>query len=481
MKAKGKKRDVKSLFQSKSSLKKQAVKMSAKQDESDIKSTGARNDYLLSLVTANAHQDRYFHYDLQSTVRDMEGGIYDKLSASLSTFARTELLTCAALQSSLARVQDEAEHISREYNYRCYLKKFTCLGDHVQYAFEAVEGDTITTITPSEHDAGYSLNYEARATANKLNQAVKTIRAYRKRIKACHVHKSKGLKQEPNDPNGPNLDDKIEELEAAIRSAETEKSKCEARLNKLREGAVPVDEYLDAASLAILETENKEQQQQEWGTASSNGTTSQMDTPQTEEAAGTTMERQVSSNNAAPRENGEWDGGFEEEDDDDEGGGGQWGEVASQAAAKAKQRAQAADDGWANAAEWGTEETATYGDEDDNEEGAPAASGERQCLAPEDIDPNAAIWRAVVLFTFEANNEDELDVVENEEVDILVRECDEEGWLMGRTKAGRRGYVPYNYVEVYECLAEDDQQQGEEKRPLVNRTNSSRQGAPPPS
>jgi hypothetical protein len=56
LKAKGKKRDVKSLFTSKSSLKKQAVKMSAKQDESDIKSTGARNDYLLSLVTANAHQ-----------------------------------------------------------------------------------------------------------------------------------------------------------------------------------------------------------------------------------------------------------------------------------------------------------------------------------------------------------------------------------------------------------------------------------------
>ena len=26
------------------------------QDESDIKSTGARNDYILSLVTANAHQ-----------------------------------------------------------------------------------------------------------------------------------------------------------------------------------------------------------------------------------------------------------------------------------------------------------------------------------------------------------------------------------------------------------------------------------------
>ena len=58
--AKGKKRDVISLFQSKSALKSKAGKLSAKQEESDIKSTGARNDYLLSLETANAHQDRLF-------------------------------------------------------------------------------------------------------------------------------------------------------------------------------------------------------------------------------------------------------------------------------------------------------------------------------------------------------------------------------------------------------------------------------------
>jgi hypothetical protein len=342
-----------------------------------------------------------------------------------------------------------------------------------------VEGDAITTITPSEHDAGYSLNYEARATANKLNQAVKTIRAYRKRIKACHVHKSKGLKQEPNDPSGPNLDDKIEELETAIRSAETEKAKCEARLNKLREGGVTVDEYLDAASLAILETENQEQQP-EWGAASSNGTASQVDTPQTEVAAA--IERQTSNNAAgAPRENGEWDGRSENEDDDEDSGG-QWGELASQAAAKAKQRAlaSAADDGWADSSGWDNQESA---DGNDDDGGAPqqavgsgGEAGDRQALAPEDIDPNAAIWRAVVLFNFEANNEDELSVVENEEVDIMVRECDEEGWLMGRNKAGRRGYVPYNYVEVFACLAEDDSV--EEKQPQVNRTNSYRHGGP---
>ena len=68
-----------------------------------------------------------------------------------------------------------------------------------RYEHEAPEKDEIRHITPSEHDGGYNLNYEARQCASKLNQSVKTIKAYRQRIKACHIHKSKGLKHEPND------------------------------------------------------------------------------------------------------------------------------------------------------------------------------------------------------------------------------------------------------------------------------------------
>jgi hypothetical protein len=39
-----------------------------------------------------------------------------------------------------------------------------------RYVQENVTGDTITQITQSEHDAGYSLNYEARQNASRLNQ-----------------------------------------------------------------------------------------------------------------------------------------------------------------------------------------------------------------------------------------------------------------------------------------------------------------------
>ncbi len=66
--SKGTKRDIKSFLVSKTTLRKQAGMLSAKQEELDIRSTGARNDYILSLATANAHQDRYYKHDLQVSV-----------------------------------------------------------------------------------------------------------------------------------------------------------------------------------------------------------------------------------------------------------------------------------------------------------------------------------------------------------------------------------------------------------------------------
>ena len=76
------------------------------------------------------------------------------------------------------------------------------------------------------------------------------------------------------------------------------------------------------------------------------------------------------------------------------------------------------------------------------------------------IDPNADIWKAVVLFTFQANNEDEINITENEQVDIMVKECDEEGWVMVRNSSGQKGYAPTNYLEVFASESLGNQQGG---------------------
>ena len=57
---------------------------------------------------------------------------------------------------------------------------------------------------------------------------------------------NEGLTREPNDTGGPDLETKIVELQIAISNAKTDKAKAEARLDRLREGGIAVDEYIDA-------------------------------------------------------------------------------------------------------------------------------------------------------------------------------------------------------------------------------------------
>lgn len=56
-----------------------------------------------------------------------------------------------------------------------------------------------------------------------------------------------GQKVDPNDPNGPDLEVKIDELRQAVRRSETTKMKSEARIECLRAGGVNVDEWMQEA------------------------------------------------------------------------------------------------------------------------------------------------------------------------------------------------------------------------------------------
>ena len=83
--ARGRKKDMKSFFVSKSKLKKTAGNLSVRQDEVEIRSTGARNDYILSLATANAHQHQYFKFALP-VIQKLLFGNYSKCRTSIFNF-----------------------------------------------------------------------------------------------------------------------------------------------------------------------------------------------------------------------------------------------------------------------------------------------------------------------------------------------------------------------------------------------------------
>lgn len=65
-------------------------------------------------------------------MKALEDDFYVKVGNYYDTVARTELLTCSAIQSSYNMIKELAGNVSRGHNYRCYLKAYPSLGEHVQ-------------------------------------------------------------------------------------------------------------------------------------------------------------------------------------------------------------------------------------------------------------------------------------------------------------------------------------------------------------
>lgn len=129
--ARGRKKDMKSFFVSKSKLKKTAGNLSVRQDEVEIRSTGARNDYILSLATANAHQHQYFKFALPETVGVLEADIYNKVQGYYSKFIEAEMERVRSSHEIFSVLKEKTSKTSRAANYNLFCVSYPSLMEHV--------------------------------------------------------------------------------------------------------------------------------------------------------------------------------------------------------------------------------------------------------------------------------------------------------------------------------------------------------------
>nr|XP_035975363.1 F-BAR and double SH3 domains protein 2 isoform X2 [Halichoerus grypus] len=243
-----------SLFQSRISLQKASVKLKARRSECNSKATHARNDYLLTLAAANAHQDRYYQTDLVNIMKALDGNVYDHLKDYLIAFSRTELETCQAVQNTFQFLLETSSKVVRDYNLQLFLQENAVFHKPQPFQFQPCDSDTSRQLesetgTTEEH----SLNKEARKWATRVAREHKNI-VHQQRVLddlECHgVAVSEQSRAE--------LEQKIDEARENIRKAEIIKLKAEARLDLLKQIGVSVDTWLKSAmNQVIKELENE--------------------------------------------------------------------------------------------------------------------------------------------------------------------------------------------------------------------------------
>ncbi|XP_053564690.1 F-BAR and double SH3 domains protein 2 isoform X2 [Bombina bombina] len=238
-----------SLFQSRISLQKANVKLKARRSECNVRATHARNDYLLTLAAANAHQDRYYQTDLANTMKALDGNVYDHLKDYLMAFNRTEIETCQAVQNTFQYLLETSSRVMRDYNLQLFMQENSVFHKAQPFQFLPSDSDTSRQLesetgTTEEH----SLNKEARKWATRVAREHKNIIHCQRALDDLECQSTPVTEQSRME-----LEQKIEETRENIRKAEITKLKAEARLDLLRQIGVSVDTWLKSAMNQVME------------------------------------------------------------------------------------------------------------------------------------------------------------------------------------------------------------------------------------
>uniref|UniRef100_A0A1B0G7J7 FCH and double SH3 domains protein 2 n=1 Tax=Glossina morsitans morsitans TaxID=37546 RepID=A0A1B0G7J7_GLOMM len=414
-----------SFFQSITSLQKNSARVTSRKELLEEKSTGARNDYILSLAAGNAHQNRYFTVDLQTTMTTMENYVFERVAEYLTLMGRTELLTCSATQNSFGKIRDQAQQLTREYNLQCCYLFYPVLKQHIQYEFEPCDNDPVRKVTTEHESAVETLTKEAKNLAGRVVKENLSVRENAKKLAICVSLRDSGQRSDPNDPNGPDLDTKIEEFRDMIRRSETEKAKAEACLQCLREGGINVDEWVQEAEIIGAQELTRSASSISMRTDASG----QGENPSSDSFYDSDKEDAGNATTQAPGKSPEEtqltrDRTFSDSEEEVE-------EQVPEPTAAMPMMSAATTGGWEDPTEvnWGEEE------EEEKDE---------QPIAPE---PKEVIFKCTALYSYTAQNPDELTIVENEQLEV-IGEGDGDGWLRARNYRGEEGYVPHNYLDI---------------------------------
>ncbi|XP_055843130.1 protein nervous wreck isoform X5 [Episyrphus balteatus] len=405
-----------SFFQSITSLQKNSARVTSRKELLEEKSTGARNDYILSLAAANAHQNRYFTVDLQTTMTTMENYVFERVAEYLTLMGRTELLTCSATQNSFGKIRDQAQQLTRDYNLQCCYLFYPVLKQHIQYDFEPCDNDPVRKVTAEHESATETLTKEAKNLAGRVVKENSSVRENAKKLALCVALRDSGQRTDPNDPNGPDLDTKIEEFRESIRRSETEKAKAEACLECLRNGGINVDEWVQEAEIMGVQELTRSASSLSMRTDASG----QGENPSSDSFYDSDKEEAVEAvaHVKTPLEDKELARARTFSDSDEE----------------QEEEVRAVEAIAPTIGAWEDPTEVNWGAEDRDEE----------LTIPE---PKEPIFKCTALYSYTAQNPDELTIVENEQLEV-IGEGDGDGWLRARNYRGEEGYVPHNYLDI---------------------------------
>ncbi|KAK4473975.1 hypothetical protein MN116_003294 [Schistosoma mekongi] len=266
------------IFHTMAQLHRNYDKLLGKRQAFDSRSTTARNEYLFQLTAINAHLKHYFSEDLPVLAKTLDGELYEKLGEVFTTLCENEIESCTITHKQFDNLLKEATQINRTNAWENFLKSSPIFDKPVQYQFEPIKGDETTMLCSATSES--NLEQIARKLSRRLVIRERCIKSYENEMKMLQtgfVTSLPGMinatdhqtspspqqrqQQQTNSETENNneellafnqeyVENKVEELQFAIRREKIEHVKIEACLSLLRNSSIDVNEFIAEARTA---------------------------------------------------------------------------------------------------------------------------------------------------------------------------------------------------------------------------------------
>uniref|UniRef100_UPI00358EA2C1 F-BAR and double SH3 domains protein 2 isoform X2 n=1 Tax=Myxine glutinosa TaxID=7769 RepID=UPI00358EA2C1 len=253
------------LFQFKGSLQKANAKLSARLVECNARVRQARNDYILCLAAANAHQEHYYGVRIPNIMQTLDGDVYERFSEYFKVFGQTELEACCHTQEAFTTLLPAADKVSRESSHQIFLRDTPCITEVKPFIFQPADSDPVSNLEgPEEGIEGLEvenwLEKEARKWASRTARSHKQLVHSQRVLSDLEEQLSQSqLVETPHQ----SMETKLVEAQNNRHKAETEKLRAEACLAVLEQAGVAVQDWLSSAMSRANEELEREQHSNE--------------------------------------------------------------------------------------------------------------------------------------------------------------------------------------------------------------------------
>ncbi|KGL85386.1 FCH and double SH3 domains protein 2, partial [Tinamus guttatus] len=204
------------IFHTKASLQKLSAKFSAQLAEYSKQLPGVHNEYVLTLVSANAHLDHYYRVELPTVMEALDGDLYERLRDHLTLTSQTEIEICQATQEWFQRVLESSTQISREQNLLLFLQDHTAFTLAPEQRFQLAGMDQMRLLEPeSSSTSESSLEKEVRRWANRAAKDYK-IKTHSEQV----LQRLEARRQQAPEAEVAATERRMDEVKENIRKAE---------------------------------------------------------------------------------------------------------------------------------------------------------------------------------------------------------------------------------------------------------------------